>query len=452
MSKEFIERMMDQFPELPGSRTLLAVSGGIDSMTMQHLFEAAGWAYGIAHCNFQLRGKDSEADHDLIKKTALLAGRTFHSIAFDTEQEAAERGISIQMAARELRYPWLELVRQEHGYDFIATAHHLNDTIETSLINQTRGTGLRGLAGIPARQGRLIRPMMAFTRREIKAYLDRYGISYREDSSNAKDEYHRNRIRHHVIPVLESINPSLSSTFARNLRIWNESAYLMEWACKELRRQYIREEGPGLVIDYQFASDHPAAAATLLFEWTRELGFHADQLQQALQSAGTAVGGIWESDTHRLLVDRQAFQIEPLRAEDPNDKKQLLAGNPPGSLEVGDGSFSMSVSDRPDNLLLSDSEFIAELDADKMHYPLHLRHWQEGDVFCPLGMNGKQKKLQDFFSDRKLSRFEKERVWLVENGAGHIVWIVGHRLDDRYKVDARTKRILKLVFQAKELG
>lgn len=443
MANKFIEKIAEQFPELPESRTLLAVSGGIDSMTMTQLFETSGWDYGIAHCNFQLRGKDSDDDHDFIRAVALHSGKTFHSISFETEKEAKERGISIQMVARELRYPWLEAVRQEHGYDFVATAHHLNDSIETSLINQTRGTGLRGLAGIPVRQGKLIRPMMAFTRAEIKNHLDQHQIAYREDSSNAKVEYHRNRIRHQVIPVLQGINPAFERTFEKNLQIWSESARLLDWACTTLAGQYIKKLADHWEISFDFIQDHPEAASTLFFEWVKEMGFNADQLHQALQAAGRSSGVFWYSASHRLLVDREAFLIQA-RSADANASSEFFLTAPGAGFTMDRGSIQSDIYERPKQMSFSQSENTAELDAAKVVFPLRIRHWQEGDTFCPLGMNGRQKKLQDFFSDLKLSRFEKEQIWLVEDADGNIVWIAGHRLDDRFKVDTATQKILKL--------
>lgn len=445
MLNKFIERILEQFPELPENRTLLAVSGGIDSMTMTHLFETVGWDYGIAHCNFQLRGKDSDDDHDFIKSVALHSGKTFHSITFETEQEAKERGISIQMVARELRYPWLEAVRQEHTYDFVATAHHLNDSIETSLINQTRGTGLRGLSGIPARQGKLIRPMLAFTRSEIKDYLDQHKVAYREDSSNAKVEYHRNRIRHQVIPVLKGINPTFERTFEKNLKIWSASTWLVDWACTTLAEQYVQKTDEQWEIDYDFIKDHPEAAPTLFFEWVKELGFHPDQLEQALQVAGKSIGAIWYSASYRLLADRTAFLIREKPAEEKT-APAFTMGSAGTTLVLGNARLQSELYERPESMKFSPSEDTVELDAGKVKFPLRIRHWQEGDVFCPLGMHGRQKKLQDFFSDLKLNRFEKEQIWLVINADGNIVWVVGHRLDDRFKVDGATQKILKLEF------
>lgn len=441
----FLKTIMADFPELANARTLLAVSGGMDSIFLAHLFQSAGWSFGIAHCNFQLRGRDSEEDLKFIETLAGRMEAPFYTVSFETEKVARETGVSIQMAARELRYPWLEELRREKGYDWIATAHHLNDSIETSLINQTRGTGLRGLTGIPVRQDRLIRPLTPFTRKELADYVSEHGIIYREDSSNLKDEYHRNRIRHHVIPVLRSINPALEATFQQNLEIWSQAGYLVEWASAAIGRQYVSRDGDRLQIEAGFIAHHAPAALSLLYEWLKDYGFHSDQLRQALDRIKHEPGGVWYSATHRLLADRHAFIVEPRTG--PADIAERYRLENAGQLELPDGSrLKCIIVDKEDGISLSESEDVAHLDADKVSFPLIIRHWQNGDVFYPLGMHGHRKKLQDYFSDKKINRFDKEKIWVVEAANGDLIWIAGHRLDERYKIGPSTSRILNFQF------
>lgn len=447
MPDHFLTKMVEHFPELPAKRSLLAVSAGIDSVVMAQLFAAAAWDFGIAHCNFQLRGPASQGDEDFVRALAQQWQVPFYTVAFDTEKAAQEAGISVQMVARDLRYEWLEQIRRTHSFDQIVTAHHLNDSMETSLLNQSRGTGIRGILGIPQRQEFLIRPMLAFTRQDIAEYADRHQVSYREDSSNSKDEYYRNRIRHHVIPVLKSINPALEATFKRNLSIWSEAAYLMQWACQRLREQYLLEKEGEWLIDLAVVQDHPAAALSLLYEWLAPCGFHPDQLAQAIHATGQGSGAVWYSATHRLLHDRAYFIVEPLVPDNTSEQRFYLPeiGT---TLILPDGKFSAEVLEGQPEFAYRRSDWEVCLDAGQVSFPLEIRHWQAGDSFCPLGMHGRHKKVQDLFTDQKLSRFAKDKVWLVLAADGQIIWVMGLRLDERYKLRPESESTLLLRFVA----
>jgi tRNA(Ile)-lysidine synthase len=447
MLHEFLHNVELHLPQMKQGVTLLAVSGGVDSIVMTRLFAAAGLPFAVAHCNFQLRGGASDEDEVFVRRLAEELGIPYHTVVFETQQIAAERGVSIQMVARELRYEWLEKVRHACHYQFIATAHHLNDSIETSLLNQIRGTGIRGLTGIALLHEHLVRPMLFFTRAQIEAYLEANRWDIREDSSNSKDEYYRNRLRHHVLPVLQSINPSLEQTFATNFRIWRETAHLLEWAVAQLREKYVSEAGQRVRIDFSFIEEQNTAAATLLYEWLKGYGFHPDQLIQAIDATENDPGAIWYSETHRLLADREAFWVAALSHTDEVLLFELA--QPGDSVELPDGLLSTQAEAVDSGLAFGTSPWEVVLDADQLAFPLQIRHWEEGDIFQPLGMDGHRKKVQDFFTDLKINRFDKEKIWLLTTAEGQIAWLIGYRIDERYKIRPETENALRLRFSAK---
>lgn len=446
MLKQFKHQVSLHLPQLKQATTLLAVSGGVDSVVMTRLFSLARLPFAVAHCNFQLRGNASDEDEHFVRELSDELGVAYHTIRFETERLAQEKGVSIQMIARELRYDWLETVRRAHSYQYIATAHHLNDAIETSLLNQIRGTGIRGLTGIELLRGYLVRPLLYFTRTEIEGFLTDHGWQIREDSSNSKDEYYRNRIRHHVIPVMQSINPSLEPTFSTNFRIWSETTQLMEWAVAQLKRQFVLDKGGKIRIDLSFLEAHRAVALTLLYEWLKDFGFHPDQLQQAIATAGKSSGAIWKSATHRLLVGREAFYLEELMTRDEKSVFEMQQAGE--TVQLSDGELTSEWVSKDIQQMLGASPLEAFLDAEQLKFPLRIRRWQAGDVFCPLGMQGGRKKLQDFFTDLKINRFDKEKVWLLVNGDGEIAWVIGYRPDERFKIMEDTRKALRVCFQA----
>lgn len=419
---------------------LLAVSGGVDSTVMVDLAFRSGIPFGVGHCNFNLRGKESEEDAQFVNNLATAYGARYFQADFDTVAIAEADGRSIQETARKLRYEWLEKIRLKEGFDQIATAHHLNDSIETALINFTRGAGLRGLVGVPGRYREVVRPLLRTTRTEILKYAEWAGLTYREDSSNTEDKYTRNKIRNRVIPVLKSINPNLEMTAARNFRYLEETAGIFDWAIRELALRYVRKTAEKTTVDLSISRDFPAFARTLTFEWTREYGFNGDQAAQAVETAGHS-GAVFYSRTHRMLVDRQVLWIEPLPENDQAIYYYLQ--EKADSLEAPGIRFEISRMDSPPPVWPA-APSVAYFDAGKLDFPLVVRHWQPGDHFQPLGMAGKSQKLQDFFSNLKLSRFEKERTWILCSGSGEIAWVVGRRMDERFKVNADTGQVLAI--------
>ncbi|MDZ4703997.1 MAG: tRNA lysidine(34) synthetase TilS, partial [Saprospiraceae bacterium] len=420
-------------------RILLAVSGGVDSVVMANLFWESGVAMGIAHCNFQLRGAASEADATLVEKLAGELEAPFHLTHFETTRTASKGGISIQMAARQLRYEWLEQQRITGNYDAIATAHHLDDSIETLLYNFAKGCGLHGLHGIPVRQGKIIRPMLFAHKEAIIHYAEAGAIASREDQSNKEDKYARNYIRQHVIPALEAINPAFRETAASNIRRLKEAEYLMDWAVAQLKKDLTETDSEGRLRINLERLRQEKAAPTLLYEWLKPYGFHAASLARLLHSTART-GAMLCGPAHRLLLNRGILLLDFL----PDPESETMLHIAPGTPEVilPGGRFEFKTGLPPD--VFGKNNNIAYLNLAPTDYPLRLRHWQPGDTFQPLGMQGKQQKIQDLFSNLKLSRFEKSTVWLLETADGRICWVAGLRTDERFRIQSKTAHCAKI--------
>jgi tRNA(Ile)-lysidine synthase len=430
-------------PEGDGAPTLLAVSGGVDSVVMAHLFRRADLPFGIAHCNFRLRGAESDADAAFVRDLASGWDVPFFTADFETEQYAAEHGLSIQMAARELRYAWFDRVATENGFGRVATAHNLDDSIETALLNFARGTGLNGLRGIPAASKMstgmwLIRPLLFAERTDIETFARTENITWRDDSSNAGDDYARNFIRHRVTPLLETLNPNFLQTARRNLSRLNAAAGNLDFL---LQRYFAAETAPdaALTLGLQQLRALPEpfeALRTLL----KNRQFSAEQIRQIADGLDHTGLSVTSTSGWRLLVDREKIMVEPpasaglsgLRIQ-PDD---LMLSLPDGRRLV------LMPTDKA--APLPDGTEAVTVDAGKLQYPLLLRSWQAGDVFQPFGMQGKSQKLQDFFINRKVPRFEKDRTPVLVNGDGSIIWVIGHRLDERFRVSADTQHCLKI--------
>lgn len=428
----------------PQDRLLLAVSGGLDSTVLWHTLEQLGYNYTPAHCNFGLRAGESDGDAAFVRSLAAACSREPAMATFNTGARAVERGISLQMAARELRYYWLKELAVRKGYDCILTAHHADDAIETMLLNFLRGTGLRGLTGIPLREGRLRRPLLFTGRDRIAGVAEAAGLQWREDRTNAEDKYRRNHLRHHVLPVLRQLNPGLSATAAANFSHLRQALSLYDAGLQELTRQLRQEDPNGWQADRSAVLRHPAGEA-LLYEWLTAAGFSAEQVRQARTAAP---GTLLRSTAGRLLADGDRWHF---RAGQPDDSVHLLAEGE-HRLELAGGASlewecGLPVPDR-----LAGEEGSCLLDQQLLQFPLQLRRWEKGDRFCPLGMGGNSKKLQDFFTDQKINRLDREDSWVLVNGNREIVWLVGYRLDDRYKVTDHTSRCCRFVFRQVRSG
>ena len=428
MIERFLEFISEEGLCAPGDSVLLGVSGGMDSMTMSRLFRQSPFRYGIAHCNFGLRGGESDEDERFVKEYAGKCGVPFFSVRFNTGEYARERRISTQMAARELRYRWFEEIRQREGYDAVAVAHHLNDLVETMLINLVRGTGLAGMHGISPKKGKLIRPLLGFTREEIEAFANGEAIPYREESSNASDKYMRNRLRHCVVPVLKELNPRLEHTFANSARHFSEAEQLLGEQVNWYRHLLEQQDG-AWTLDYSSIREM-SAPRTVVYELLKPFGFNEETVQALLEADQAQPGKQFLSASHRAVKDRDRLIIVPVR-KDPVPAFEEL--------------FEARVGTPEDTAITPDARR-AFLDYHTLRLPLKVRYWQEGDSFQPLGMKGR-KKLSDFFVDQKIPLHLKQRIPLLLSG-DEIVWVAGYRIAEPFKITPATKKIYELRLKA----
>ncbi len=421
----------------PEEKVLAGVSGGIDSVVLAHLLHEAGIPFAIAHCNFRLRGSDSDGDEVFVKNLAKQLGVEIFVRRFDTRKFAEKHGISIQMAARELRKEWFGSLMKNEGFDAIATAHHLNDSLETVLFNLAKGTGIAGLKGIPPRQGNYIRPLMFATRQMIEKYANSHGIAWREDRSNETVKYHRNLIRHEVIPVLKKINPALESTFVHSMEKIIAASSVFNEVVHEKKAILLESTGRGYRINKnKLLESHEFQI--ILYEILKPFGFNYSQTFNLVSALRSQPGKVFESQEYLLTLDREYLFIDP-KSENKNGQKSIEER----TREVTAGRIKLTFEklNRKDVKLNADSN-TAFLDYDKLEFPLVLRPWKKGDFFIPLGMKGK-KKVSDFMIDEKIPLNLKNQVMVLQSGK-NLVWIAGYRIDDRYKITDKTRRIYKV--------
>ncbi len=419
----------------PDERILLAVSGGIDSMVMAHLFIQMGYDTGIIHCNFALRGKESDKDEDLVSNYAETNGLPFFSTRFETKRYAKENGISIQMAARELRYAWFEEIRKSNGYDLIAVAHNMNDNIETLIINLTRGTGLAGLSGMRIVSNRIIRPLLFASRNQINAYCRLNNILYREDKSNADTKYIRNKIRHLILPVLKEINPSIETTLNETAERFIGINEIVSEYIRKLREKLCEQSDDIITFNISLLRVHLHNKA-ILFELFKPYGIVNVQLDDLLKVINGKTGGQIFTGTHRIIKNRKEIIVSN---EEVRDTSSFVIRNITGFKKVP-GIESALYTSINESFVIPADQSTACVDAEKLTFPLVLRKWKPGDHFYPLGMKQK-KKLSDYFIDNKYSILDKENKLILES-QDKIVWIIGDRIDNRFKVTRSTKKVL----------
>ena len=420
-----------------GESLLLGVSGGIDSMTMLHLFLGAGYKPAIAHCNFKLRTEESDNDQKFVAQFAEENKLRFFTRDFEAKAYAEEKRLSIQMAARELRYSWFHELAEKNGYTKIAVAHNRDDLVETFLINLTRGTGIHGLTGIKPSTGKIIRPLLFAGRSEIEKYAAEFQIAYREDSSNAETKYLRNKIRHQIVPLFKSLNPSFSDTIAGETEILQSVENLYRQRLDDLKEKILIVSEDEIRLNIALISKEQITVP-LLFDLLENYRFSYGTVRDIWNSLDNEPGKIFHSSTHVAVKDRTDLIIRKITEMD--DQTYLIY---PDTKELTRPlSMRLNLIDHDPWFVLRRESSNALLDLDKLSFPLQLRHWNEGDFFYPLGLNGK-KKLSDFFVDKKMNKLDKHKCWILTSGQD-IVWIVGQQIDDRFKISGSTRKVLQI--------
>ncbi|KUO67424.1 MAG: tRNA(Ile)-lysidine synthetase [Lutibacter sp. BRH_c52] len=446
MRAELQEHINAKFSFLYDKNLLIAISGGIDSVVLTHLLHKLHFKISLAHCNFSLRGKESNEDEEFVKELGEKLAVQTHTIKFETEAYAEEKGISTQMAARDLRYGWFQKIAKENNIDYIITGHQKDDVLETFFINLTRGTGLDGLTGIPEIQGNIVRPFMIFSRNEILVYAAKKKILWREDRTNSSIRYVRNKIRHKIIPVLKELNPNLLETFYNTLENLKGSQQIVKDRVQNVKEKMtkIHKNELHFSIDELKNLSNPKI---YLFEILKEYGFTewndvADLLE--CQSGKQVL-----SKTHRLLKDREVLILSEILQQKEIEHFEIFENtteiNVPIALKFETITIPFDTKNHQNKVLeelIFDDKNTISIDFDNLEFPLIFRKRQKGDFFFPIGLNGK-KKVSKFFKDEKLSLIDKENAWLLCS-KNDIVWVVGMRLDDRFKVTKSTSKILKI--------
>jgi tRNA(Ile)-lysidine synthase len=418
---------------------LCAVSGGADSMVMVHILKSIGYRIGIAHCNFKLREKDADKDEAFVMTYAETHQLPFFNTSFDTSDYAKKNKVSIQMAARNLRYEWLEKIRKENNFHAIATAHHVDDNMETVLLNFTKGTGLNGLKGIQPKNEKIVRPLLCLTKGEILKYAEKSSVNYRTDKSNAESKYERNKIRNKVIPLLQTINPSLPETFQKNTEHLNDSYEIFQYGLNFLRKKLIETRNGNIYISINKLRILPGWK-TILDSILSQYNFSHGQVTEAIKISDTASGKQIINADYRLIKDRNFFIIV-INNDKENGNPVLLIESPKHKIRTKDFSLKFEVKNFK-GVQNKSAEWFMQFDASKIAFPLMVRKWKAGDYFYPLGMN-KKKKVSDFLVNEKVSILEKEKIFVLISDE-KIICVLGRRIDERFKVTEKTTKALGL--------
>ena len=438
MFQKFKCHIDNNFSYLKDKRILLAVSGGKDSMVLVHLFQKLNLNFALAHCNFQLRATESDGDENFVVTYAKNNNITYFVIKFDTKKHSEENKLSTQVAARNLRYNWFNEILAQEKFDYIVTAHHADDVAETFMINLSRGTGLDGLTGIPSQNGNIIRPMLSFSRQEIENYVSENNLQWREDSSNASDKYLRNKIRHHIIPVFKEINESFLQSFQNTLEHLNQEQSLANDAVQMVFEKVVSEENEQLKINISILLHYKNYKA-YLYQWLHKYGFSAwNDVYNLIESQS---GKQILSEKYILLKDRD-FLI--LSEKETTHFEEIIIHS---ITEKPNFPLKLTLCNQSDISIQMKS--VIFVDENKIQFPLTIRKWKEGDYFYPSGMQGK-KKVSKYFKDEKFTLFQKKDTWILES-YNQIVWIIGHRADERFKVENTTQTIIKIAFNNEKI-
>ncbi|MBF8149962.1 tRNA lysidine(34) synthetase TilS [Winogradskyella sp. F6397] len=435
MLVEFKNHIDKNLSFLKECKLLIAISGGIDSVVLAHLCQTLGLNFSLAHCNFNLREEESNKDEDFVIDLAEGLDVEVFIQNFDTEVYANQHKRSIQMAARELRYDWFKDLAEQLNFDYILTAHHADDNLETFLINFTRGTGLNGLTGIPMINANVARPLLPFSRVQIEAYAKDKNIRWREDASNASRKYLRNKLRHEVVPILKEINPQLLDSFQNTLSNLSDTALIVDEQLRDFtERAIVSKDNLGTtyrISEFKNTSNPKA----YLFEVFKPYGF--PEWNDVVDLLEAQSGKLVKSNTHRLIKHRDHLILTALCRSEPSEASLIIEENNTKT----ETPFGHLFFDEVD-AISGTSKHIIYVDKDLLKFPLELRLWKEGDRFQPLGMTGK-KKVSKYLKDEKTSLVEKENTWVLTSG-DYVIWVVGKRADERFKITKTTKSILKV--------
>lgn len=433
MLERFKKHIEQNFNELLTCKTLLTVSGGVDSMVLLHLFQQTHLNFVVAHCNFQLRETESDLDEKLVRDYCLQNNIVYFVNNFNTVNYASLNKVSIQIAARDLRYKWFDELSATHGFNFIATAHHLDDQAETFLINFTRGTGIDGLVGIPEKNGKVIRPLLPFSRDKIICYAKENEIIWREDASNATTKYLRNKIRHKIVPILKEENPQFLNSFQSTLNHLQEAQFLAAQAMNIFIKECVSETENRVEVNLEKALTFNQPFVYLT-HFLKQFGF--DNVNEIKKICNAGTGKVLNNAKFTLLNNRNSLQI----IDNLIVNNEYIYIN--DILDVEKYWFIMKITEVSEFNFVSDKNIIF-VNSNLLKWPLVLRKYKTGDVFQPFGLKG-FKKVSKFYKDLKLSQFQKQEQWILENGDGNIIWIVGLRADDRFKVTNNKSKIYKL--------
>lgn len=436
MLQKFKQHLEQNFPFLEDSKLLIAISGGIDSVVLAHLCSQLNFNFSLCHCNFNLRGQESDEDEAFVKSLANSLKIPVYTTSFETEKYAVKNKVSIQVAARDLRYTWFYELLDERGYDYVLTAHNTNDNLETFIINLTRGSGLEGFTGIPPVNQKSIRPLLAFSRDEITLFAIKNEIVWREDRSNTSIKYVRNKVRHKVIPILKELNPHVLDSFQNTIEYLNESQSIINDAVKNISTKVVSSENDLLKISCK-EIDKLSNKKAYLYQLLQGYGFTAwdDIVDLISGQPGKQVF----SKTHRLLKDRSFLMLTKI------DKHHSIRGPILINEKVSEIITPIRLTIQNTNDYTSKNKYQIIIDNDLISYPLSLKKWHYGDAMYPTGMKG-SKKLSQLFKDNKLSLLDKEKLWMLTDAKDHIIWVIGLRKDRRYLANKTSKNRLKISY------
>ncbi|MDA8951421.1 tRNA lysidine(34) synthetase TilS [Flavobacteriaceae bacterium] len=436
MLQKFKQHLHQNFPFLEDSKLLIAISGGIDSVVLAHLCSQLNLNFSLCHCNFNLRGQESDDDEAFVTSLAKTLKTLVYTTSFETEKYATKNKVSIQVAARDLRYTWFYKLLDANQYDYVLTAHNTNDNLETFIINLTRGSGLEGFTGIPPVNQKSVRPLLAFSRDDITLFAIKNGIVWREDRSNASIKYVRNKVRHKVIPILKELNPHVLESFQNTIEYLNESQSIINDAVKNITANVVSYENDVLKISCK-EIEKLSNKKAYLYQLLQAYGFTAwnDIVDLISAQPGKQVF----SDTHRLLKDRN-FLILTTINKSQSIKGPILIDQKVSKIT---NPIKLTIQNTDDYTSKNKEQII--IDKDLVNYPLSLKKWHHGDAMYPTGMKG-SKKISQLFKDNKLSLLDKEKIWILADAKDHIIWVIGLRQDRRYLANKTSKNRLKISY------